>query len=221
MAQDERHLLLSVVQELPEEQFQALKFLLEGQLLPGGILPGASRPELCRLLLQRCPRRALPVLGANLRQLGRHDLCQRFQLPLEEPIPTGVPNGAAPSATGNQQCPQTPGMPKDPGGSAPGDAPNPGGNARLLTEKDLLQIAQRLGKEWQQVGILCLGLEQSRLEQIQEENPGQPVLWSFQMLREWQRRQRQRGTAAQLRCQLEPLPLDPGILQLLRGLEGP
>ncbi|XP_050190749.1 uncharacterized protein LOC126650236 [Myiozetetes cayanensis] len=220
---EERQAVLAVAQELPEEEFQALKVLLEGQI-PGGLLIPASRPELCRLLLQRFPGRARAVLAGTLGQLGRPDLIQRFQLPLERQIPPGTPNGAAPNPAGKQQSqgeqenPQ--GIPNgDPAGS-PGP-PNPVGNSRLLTERDLMQIARLLGREWQEVGILCLGMERSRLEQIQEENPGAPVLWSFQMLREWRRRERHEATARRLRCHLEPVPLDPGILHLLRSLEGP
>ncbi|XP_027487821.1 uncharacterized protein LOC113940875 [Corapipo altera] len=223
---DERQTALAVVQELPEEQFQALKLLLEGQI-PGGLLLAASRPELCRLLLQRFPGRSRALLAGTLRQLGRPDLIQRFQLPLEPGIPNGGAPGATPNPAGNpppleRQIPQ--GIPNgDPArslGSSSGAIPNPAGN-RLLTERDLMQIAQKLGREWQRVGILCLELEQSRLEQIQQENPGDPVLWSFQMLREWRRRQRHEATASRLRSQLEPVPLDPGILLLLRSLEGP
>ncbi|XP_064494989.1 uncharacterized protein LOC135404247 [Pseudopipra pipra] len=223
---DERQTVLAAVQELPEEQFQALKVLLEGQI-PGGLLLAASRPELCRLLLQRFPGRSRALLAGTLGQLGRPDLIRRFQLPLEPGIPDGGAPAATPSPAGN---PPPPGRQIPPGipagdaarspGSSPGAIPTPGGKG-LLTERDLMQIAQKLGREWRQVGILCLGLEQSRLEQIEQENPGDPVLWNFQMLREWRRRERHEATAARLRSRLEPVPLDPGILLLLHNLEGP
>lgn len=211
MARDERVTLLEVHQALPEEQFQSLKFLLERQV-PAALLLPASRPELCRILLQRFPGNSLRVTAGILRQLGRLDLIQRFQLPLEEQIPEEMPwqpNGDTPMVMGDPTS-----------GCRPGRIPAPPVNPRRLTEKDLMQIAQRLGKEWQEVGILHLGLERSRLEQIQEENPGNPVLWNFEMLREWWRRKRHEATVSQLRSCLEPARLDPGILDFLQSLQG-
>ncbi|NXB64370.1 CRADD protein, partial [Struthidea cinerea] len=211
MARDERATLLEVHQALPEEQFQSLKFLLEGRV-PAGLLLPASRPELCRILLQRFPGNSLCVTAGILRQLGRLDLIQRFQLPLEEQIPEETPwepNGDIPKVRGDPTS-----------GCRPGGIPAPPVNPRRLTEKDLMQIAQRLGKEWQEVGILHLGLERSRLEQIQEENPGNPVLWNFEMLREWRRRERHEATVSQLQSCLKPARLDPGILDFLQSLQG-
>uniref|UniRef100_A0A8C0VQU5 Death domain-containing protein n=1 Tax=Cyanistes caeruleus TaxID=156563 RepID=A0A8C0VQU5_CYACU len=151
--------------------------------------PLSSRPELCRILLQRFPGNSLRVTAGFLRQLGRLDLIQRFQLPLEEKISEETPcepNGDTPKVRGD---------------------PNSG-------------LAKRLGKEWQEVGILHLGLEQSRLEQIQEENPGNPILWNFEMLREWWRRERQEATVSRLLSCLEHARLNPGILEFLQSLQG-
>lgn len=211
MASDERETLLRVHEALPDEQFQSLKFLLEREI-PAGLLLPASRPELCRLLLQRFPGNSLRVTAGILRQLGRPDLIQRFQLPLEEQSPEESPCGA------NGDTPTGRGDPMS--GYHPGGIPAAPTNNRRLTEKDLMQVARGLGKEWQEVGILHLGLERSRLEQIQEENPGNPILWSFEMLREWRRRERHEATASQLRSCLEHARLDPGILDFLQSLEG-
>ncbi|NXK70494.1 CRADD protein, partial [Sylvietta virens] len=210
MARDERVTLLEVYQALPEEQFQSVKFLLEGQV-PAGLLLPASRPELCRILLQRFPGKSLRVTAGILRQLGRLDLIQRFQLPLEEQIPSETPSEA------NGDIPKVRENPTS--GHRPGEIPAPPMNPRRLMEKDLMQVAQRLGKEWQEVGIMHLGLERSRLEQIQEENPSNPVLWNFEMLREWQRRERQEATVSQLRSCLEHARIDPGILDFLQSLQ--
>ncbi|NWX66109.1 CRADD protein, partial [Promerops cafer] len=210
MARDERATLLEVHQALPEEQFQSLKFLLERHI-PAGLLLPASRPELCRILLQRFPGNSLRVTSAILWQLGRLDLIQRFQLPLEEQIPEETPwepNGDTPKVTGDPTS-----------GRRLGGIPAPPRNPRRLMEKDLMQVAQRLGREWQEVGILHLGLERSRLEQIQEENPGNPVLWNFEMLREWQRRERHKATVSQLRSCLEHARVDPEILNFLQSLQ--
>ncbi|NXM82525.1 CRADD protein, partial [Oenanthe oenanthe] len=211
MARDERATLLEVHLALTDEQFHSLKFLLEGQI-PAGLLHPASRPELCRILLQRFPGNSLRVTARILRQLGRLDLIQHFQLPLEEQIPEETPwepSGDTSKVRGDPTS-----------GCRPGAIPAPPVNPQRLMEKDLMQIAQRLGKEWQEVGILHLGLERSRLEQIQEENPGNPVLWNFEMLREWRRRERQEATVSRLRSCLEHARLDPGILDFLQSLQG-
>ncbi|NWS32582.1 CRADD protein, partial [Polioptila caerulea] len=211
MARDERATLLEVYQALSEEQFQSLKFLL-GAKVPAGLLLPASRPEVCCILLQRFPGNSLGVTARILQQLGRLDLIQRFQLPLDEQIPEETPmehNGDTPNVRGDptSRC-------------HPGGIPAPAMNTRRLTEKDLMQIAQRLGKEWQEVGILHLGLERSRLEQIQEENPNNPVLWNFEMLREWRQRERHKATVSQLQSCLEHARLDPAILDFLQSLQG-
>ncbi|CAN8207332.1 unnamed protein product [Coccothraustes coccothraustes] len=212
MAKDERATLLEVHQALSEEQFQNLKYYLEKHI-PAGLVLQASRPDVCRILLQRFPgRKSLGVTAGILQRIGRPDLIQRYQLPLEEQIPEetpGEPNGDTTNVTGDPTS-----------GHHPGGIPAPPVNTRRLTEKDLLEIAQRLGKEWQVVGIKHLGLERSRLEQIQEENPGNSILWGFEMLRDWQRRERHEATASRLLACLEEAHLDTKILDFLRSLQG-
>ncbi|XP_058677922.1 uncharacterized protein LOC131569690 [Ammospiza caudacuta] len=211
MAKDERATLLEVHQALSEEQFQNLKYLL-GSKIPAGLVLQASRPELCLILLQRFPGNSLREIARILGQIGRSDLIQRFQLPLEEQIPEEnprEPNRDTPNGTRDPTSEQH-----------PGGIPAPPVNPRRLTEKDLMRVAKRLGKEWQEVGILHLGLEQSRLDQIQEENPNNSTMRSFEMLRDWQRRQREEATASQLLACLEDAHLDPEILNFLRSLQG-
>lgn len=210
MARDERATLLEVHQALTDGQIGELKFLLEKRV-PAGLLQSASRPELCRILLQRFPGNSLQVTARILQQLGRCDLIQHFQLPLEEQIPEETPwepNGDTPKVRGDPTS-----------GCHPARIPAPPVNPRRLTERDLMQVAQRLGKNWQEVGIMCLELEQSRLEQIQEENPSNPIMWNFEMLREWWRRKRHEATAFRLRSCLERARVDPGILDFLQSLQ--
>lgn len=96
--------------------------------------------------------------------------------------------------------------------------PIPGRPPRLLTERDLLLVAQKLGSEWQEVGIACLGLPQSRLEQISEERPQRAVLRAFEMLREWRRRHQGGATAPRLLDCLRGAPVDPEVLELLQAM---
>ncbi|NXK55567.1 CRADD protein, partial [Chauna torquata] len=202
MASGEREALLGLQRALTEEQFQAFKYLLE-ERLPLSQLRPATRPDLCSLLLQHFPGRALHVAAAVLRQLPRPDLLQRYQLPGEDEA-LGVPDEAG-GARG-----------------AGGDARGAGGDSRagqprLLTERDLMQVARRLGREWQEVGIECLGLERSRLDQIREDNPHSAVLQIFEMLREWRKRQGGAATAPRLRECLRGARVDPEVLALLQG----
>uniref|UniRef100_A0A8V0ZTG3 Death domain-containing protein n=1 Tax=Gallus gallus TaxID=9031 RepID=A0A8V0ZTG3_CHICK len=112
------------------------------------------------------------------------------------------------------------------GGGGRGGAPHPPltspwvspGGGRLLSERDLLRVAQLLGHEWQEVGVLCLGLQRCRLEQIRENNPHRTALCSFEMLREWRRREGAAATAPRLRDCLSPAQLDPEVFALLQQL---
>ncbi|NXF60863.1 CRADD protein, partial [Ciccaba nigrolineata] len=210
MAQDERETLLALQQALSEEQFQTLKYLLGGQL-PLGQLGPATRPQICSLLLQRFPGRALQLSADLLRRIGRHDLIRLYRLPgAEDEAPPGekAPSGCGEAAAGSRGDPP-------PVASSPAS-----GRARRLTEKELMQLAQKLGKEWQEVGIVCLGLEKSRLDQIREDNPRSAVMQSFEMLLEWQRREQQEATAPRLRACLAPARLDPQILDVLQSFHG-
>lgn len=226
MARGERELLLSLQRELSEEQFQSLKFLLEEQLPRGELLP-ASRPELCRLLLQRFPGRALAVLADLLPRISRHDLVWLHGLRGAEQEPPGgkgdaggrpdSPPAAAPPAA---SPPATSPPATSPPATAPPATAPPAARPRRLTEQDLMQIAQKLGKEWQEVGIACLGLGSSRLDQIREEHPRSAVLQSFAMLLDWQRREKAAATAPRLRACLAPASLAPEVFDLLQSFEG-
>lgn len=99
-AATEREVLLAVQRALSEEQFQTFKYFLE-ERLPLSRLQPATRPELCAMLLQHFPGRALHVVAAILRLLPRRDLIARFRLPGEDAA-AAVPGevGAAEDALG-------------------------------------------------------------------------------------------------------------------------
>ncbi|NXS50944.1 CRADD protein, partial [Balaeniceps rex] len=210
-----RETLLALQQALSEEQFQALKYLLEARL-PLAQLRPATRPELCSLLLQRFPGRALHVTADLLRRISRHDLVRLYRLPgANEDVPeeNGEAGGspAPPSGCGEGGgCGAVP----PPAASSPPPAP-----PRCLTERELMQVAQKLGKEWQETAIGCLELARSRLDQIREDNPGNVVMQSFEMLREWRRREKREATARRLHACLTNANVDPELLDLLRRFQ--
>ncbi|NXJ05176.1 CRADD protein, partial [Odontophorus gujanensis] len=222
MAATEREVLLGLQRALSEEQFQTFKYLLEEQL-PLSRLQAASRPELCSMLLQHFPGRALHVAAAVLRRLPRHDLVLQYRLPGAD--------GAAADDPGEDATTDPSGCGEDPlgrggGRRGLGRGPRPpltspwvpSGAGRLLSERDLLRVAQLLGHEWQEVGVLCLGLQRCRLEQIRENNPHRAALCSFEMLREWRRREGAAATAPRLSDCLRPAQLDPEVFALLQQL---
>lgn len=220
MARGERETLLALHRALTDEQLESLKYLLE-ELVPLGELRPATRPDLCRLLLQRFPGRALQVTADLLRRIARHDLLRLYGLPGAEGETPGQTPGRAPGdapgdASGSSSVPSGCGVPS----SAAAPPPPPPARPRRLTEKELLWIAQKLGREWQEVGIGCLGMERSRLEQIREDEPRNAVMQSFQMLREWRRREKGEATAPRLRACLAPASLDPEVLDLLQSFQG-
>ncbi|XP_062453329.1 uncharacterized protein LOC134152186 [Rhea pennata] len=216
---EERETLLALQRALPDEQFQAFKYLLEGQI-PLSQLRPATRPDLCSLLLQHFPGQALRKTGAVLRQLSRFDLIQRFQLPGTEDV-LGPAAGSSGTSAGEDTAagwalPAEAGRPR--GCGAPSFSP--AGEQKLLTEKDLMQVAQKMGREWQEMGIQCLGLEKSRLDQIREDNPNNVVMQIFEMLREWRRREKQHATAPRLHACLAGANVDPEVLAFLQSIGG-
>ncbi|NXY52247.1 CRADD protein, partial [Ceuthmochares aereus] len=231
MAQGERETLLALQRALTDEQFQSLKFLLEDRL-PLGELQAATRPDLCRLLLQRFPGQALRITADLLCQIARHDLLRQYQLPGAE-NETLAESGATTGSSKNEDangCSKNEDATASSALSRCGDdaarpvAPQTAFSAplmppRRLTEKELMQIAQKLGREWQEVGIVCLGLERNRLDQIREDNPRSVVLQSFEMLREWRRRQKDDATAQRLQACLAHASLDPELLDLLQSFQ--
>ncbi|NXI48223.1 CRADD protein, partial [Galbula dea] len=207
MSQGERETLLALQRALSEEQFESLKYLLEGRGVPLGELRPATRPDLCRLLLQRFPGQALQVMGDLLRHIARHDLIRLHRLPgAEEETPGNNTGGNSGSSSRGQ----------DVGCQPVACPPRP----RRLTEKDLIQIAQKLGREWQEVGICCLGLERTRLDQIREDEPHNVVMQRFKMLQEWRWREGEEATAPRLLSCLAPASVDPELRDLLRSFQG-
>ncbi|KAM9259202.1 uncharacterized protein RDI95_014994 [Morus bassanus] len=228
MARDERRTLLALQQELTEEQFQTLKYLLADKV-PAGLLRPATRPDVGDILLQRFPGRALRVAADALREIPRLDLIQRYRLPgaeeeeeEEEEEETPGERGAAGGSSAPSACGAAAGPASQPAASSlplPAASSRPSARPRRLTESDLMKVARGLGKEWQEVGIACLGLERSRLDQIREDNPGNVVLQIFQMLLDWQRREKQEATASRLCARLAAASLNPNLLDLLQSLQ--
>ncbi|KAL2104244.1 hypothetical protein ACEWY4_001112 [Coilia grayii] len=72
----------------------------------------------------------------------------------------------------------------------------------VVTEKQLMLVASKMGRSWKQFGRVALGIETVKLEQIVEDNPCNLVEQVFAMLRVWSMRERSKATAKCLHCLL-------------------
>ncbi|KAJ8258234.1 hypothetical protein GJAV_G00194640 [Gymnothorax javanicus] len=70
--------------------------------------------------------------------------------------------------------------------------------SRMVTEKQMMLVARVLGRDWKQLGRVVLQVPSVKLEQIEEENPGNHTERVFAMLRTWRSRERHNATAARL-----------------------
>ncbi|XP_036614154.1 uncharacterized protein LOC118849185 [Trichosurus vulpecula] len=66
-----------------------------------------------------------------------------------------------------------------------------------LSDKQLMTLARKFGKEWIQLGIANLGLEIADIDAIQE-NCEDITVCKFRMLKKWQERERKNATARNL-----------------------
>ena len=86
-----------------------------------------------------------------------------------------------------------------------------------LTDKQLLQVAERLGQEWEQVAIY-LDLSITDLDNIKAEKQSTVAMQKMRMLELWKRRRPGKATAKNLLSSLEDLKdLPVEAHQLLTG----
>ncbi|XP_074835629.1 uncharacterized protein LOC142002970 [Carettochelys insculpta] len=172
--------LLRVLQELKEEEFKAFKFFLHhaalAPLIPYGQLDGASCIRVAELLKQTYPREALEITGKVLHKIPRMDLVQSCWRQAGVDAGTSgsdahcseaVNSGAGAGETGAQE------------------------NQSLVSEQQLMKLAGKMGRNWKQIGIEFLGLEDHCLDRIELDNPSNTKLQVFQMLMEWRKRAKQ------------------------------
>ncbi|XP_054859864.1 uncharacterized protein LOC129346549 [Eublepharis macularius] len=184
--------LLRVLDDLSSDELRAFAFYLPelpGQptRIPRGKLDNADRVQLAELLLKYYPGRELEVAAKVLYEVPRRDLLKKYLLQGQEGAPTmdASPEKApaAGSHTQGQPLPVSE-KPREPTSRMASLAETTPA-ARRVSEKDLMKLARNLGKNWRAIGIEYLGVEASRLEQIEEENPGNAVMRNFYMLKSW------------------------------------
>lgn len=196
--------LLHILEELNDEEFKKFMFCLSrvdtDPHIPSGKLDGASRIRVAELLEKRYPREALDLTNQVLHKIPRRDLIQGSWLQA----------GEAGNSSDDASCSEAVNS------GAGAREPRAQEKQRLVSEQQLMTLARKMGKTWQQIGIELLGLKKHCLEQIEENNPGNATMRAFEMLLEWRKQARQGASASALHSLLcQDTVLQPEALECL------
>ncbi|XP_053229275.1 uncharacterized protein LOC128406195 [Podarcis raffonei] len=179
-----RERLLQILDDLTDEELRKFVFYLESipdlsVRIPRRKLEKVSPVELAELLARYFPGKELEVAAHALGKIPRKDLLRN--------LPRDVAGGDRPSGRG------TPAMeaPVDLVEAAPVQPSQ-------VSQQQLMKLARKLGRKWKTIAIEFLGVENSRLEQIEEENHKDMVMQAFYMLWDWRNREGGKATAANL-----------------------
>ncbi|XP_063149936.1 FAS-associated death domain protein-like isoform X1 [Candoia aspera] len=188
---DERDRLLGILQELTNEELRLFAFYLPRDI-PGGRRDTTSRVDLAEVVLRYYPEEALDVTAKVLNKMRRRDLALELE---------GQLRGAGPRAQRTEEEIEV-------AAAAP---------PKLVTQEQLMKLANEMGKNWKQIGISFLGMNVSRLEQIEEDHPRNMVMQVFSMLYEWKKHEKDKATAGHLHSILnqEGVGLDPSVYAFL------
>ncbi|CAI5765471.1 apoptosis-associated speck containing a CARD [Podarcis lilfordi] len=179
-----RERLLQILDDLTDEELRKFVFYLESipdrsVRIPRRKLEKVSPVELAELFARYFPGEELEVAAYVLGKIPRKDLLRNLL--------RDVAGGDRPSGRG------TPAMeaPVDLVEAAP-EQPS------QVSQQQLMKLARKLGRKWKTIAIEFLGVENSRLEQIEEENHKDMVMQAFYMLWDWRNREGGKATAANL-----------------------
>nr|XP_028565152.1 uncharacterized protein LOC114586208 [Podarcis muralis] len=179
-----REQLLQILDDLTDEEFRKFVFYLESipdrsVRIPRRKLEKVSPVELAELLARYFPGKELEVAAHALGKIPRRDLLRNLL--------RDVAGGDRQSGRG------TPAMeaPIDLVEAAPVQPSQ-------VSQQQLMKLARKLGRKWKTIAIEFLGVENSRLEQIEEENHKNMVMQAFYMLWDWRNREGGKATAANL-----------------------
>ncbi|XP_070596970.1 uncharacterized protein [Erythrolamprus reginae] len=189
---DERERLLTTLGELTDKELQTFAFLLPGAI-PRGKRNTDSRVDLAEVILSYYAENALEVLVDVLNKIPRRDLVLKLQGRPRRGVPRcdGTEEArevaAAAAAVVAESPSKVSSASADPQNCLP---PSLGAPSKLLSQEQLMKVASKMGKNWKQIGIAYLGVEISRLEQFEEENPRNMVMQIFSMLWYWRNREK-------------------------------
>ncbi|XP_078419889.1 uncharacterized protein LOC144693761 isoform X1 [Cetorhinus maximus] len=86
----------------------------------------------------------------------------------------------------------------------------------IITEKQLMQFAAKLGSNWQVFAISCLDLQSQDIEKIKDKN-ADPTIQIFQMLQTWKTKELNNATPSNLWKKLIDANIEPEARILLEG----
>ncbi|XP_048398784.1 uncharacterized protein si:dkeyp-97b10.3 isoform X2 [Stegostoma tigrinum] len=90
----------------------------------------------------------------------------------------------------------------------------------IITEKQLMQFAEKLGSNWQIFAISCLDLQSQDIDKIKDQN-APPTMQIFYMLQKWKNKESDNATPSNLREKLIGANIDPDARNLLEGFCNP
>ncbi|XP_013910211.1 PREDICTED: uncharacterized protein LOC106539838 [Thamnophis sirtalis] len=181
---DERQRLLGILEELTDKELSAFVFLLP-EAIPRAKRSTDSRVDLAEVILQHYPENAFDVLVEVLNKMPRRDLVLQLQ---------GEPRRAASRHDRTEEEKEVVAAPAAAAAAAPAAAAPP----KLVSEGQLMKLAKKMGKNWQEIGIMFLDMEKSRLEQFEEENSKNMAMQIFSMLCHWRNREKNKATVHNL-----------------------
>ncbi|XP_078058679.1 uncharacterized protein LOC144483974 [Mustelus asterias] len=86
----------------------------------------------------------------------------------------------------------------------------------IITEKQLMKFAEKVGSNWQVFAISCLDLQSQDIEKIKEQKEP-PTVQIFKMLQVWKNKEVDNATPSNLRGKLTDANIEPEARILLEG----
>ncbi|XP_020821961.1 uncharacterized protein LOC110194131 isoform X1 [Phascolarctos cinereus] len=171
--------IFEVLRDLKDADFQTFKKVVSQQKPEASAwsLPTASREDIAYHLVCSCGPRALSVVAQALDHIPARHLLEKLGEGRLEDSPRGQETSIISSHTRRE--------------------PPIGLAEPVVTQKTLMKLAQHVGHEWRQLGIICLGLQQHQLDRLEEDHSG-TTMRIFHMFQLWRNQEREKATATRL-----------------------
>ncbi|XP_051865591.1 uncharacterized protein si:ch211-114l13.9 [Pristis pectinata] len=193
-----KHFILEVLDELTARELNRFIFFLndstEWKPIPSGRLEDQPREEIALLLQNHYGNQVVDVARKILHDIPRRDLIERMFKDAERDGSIGM--------TGERKRDRPEGQ--DSAGTmsdrSENNNPNPKKNkveAKLLTDKQLMKLASKMGHNGKQIGIQFLKLESYEIDQCESQAPTL-IMQNFNILQLWRNREKKNATAKRL-----------------------
>ncbi|XP_059812060.1 uncharacterized protein zgc:174906 [Hypanus sabinus] len=191
-------LILKVLDELTEEDLKRFKFHLresvKRKLIPSGQLEDKTRVEIAQLLQNHYGEKAVDITRDVIHAIPRRDLEGMF-------ADGGERNGSI-EKTQERKRERPKGQDSVGTVSDPSESENPIPKknkleAKPVTEKQLMRLASKLGRNWKRIGIEFLNLKECDIDHCVSDEQD-VVMQRFKMLVLWKNREKAVATAERL-----------------------